>query len=270
MVEESPARIDTDLYVASQTAMGSWDAEALLAEISAPTLVVGSPTSPWLPPDVPQRIASQIADCRLIFEHVDIRSERIAALAAEHLLGGPAQTSQPRPAASGMTAILYADIADSTALTERMGDAAFRDRSRQLEERLRAVVRECGGVAVEGRTLGDGVLATFGSAREAIEAGLAMVGSGVKGQGSGRDDDALLLHVGIHAGDVLREEGNVYGGAVNIAARISDAARAGEVLVSDVVRGLARTSAGVSFEDRGARALKGIDEEIRVWAVRGE
>jgi class 3 adenylate cyclase len=77
------------------------------------------------------------------------------------------------------------------------------------------------------------------------------------------------LHAGIHAGDVIREADNVFGGAVNVAARISALSAAGEVLVSDVVRGLARTSSGVEFEDRGEHALKGVSEPQRVFAVRG-
>jgi len=77
----------------------------------------------------------------------------------------------------------------------------------------------------------------------------------------------LPLHVGIHAGDVIREEGNVYGGAVNIASRVAGEAAAGEMLVSATVRDLARTSAGVSFEDRGERELKGVSEPVRVFAV---
>jgi len=74
--------------------------------------------------------------------------------------------------------------------------------------------------------------------------------------------------VGIHAGDVIREDDNVYGGAVNIAARVAAASAAGETLVSETVRSLARTSAGVRFEDRGEHSLKGIDDPVRVWAVR--
>jgi class 3 adenylate cyclase len=163
-----------------------------------------------------------------------------------------------------MTAILFADIVDSTALTERLGDAAFREKARELGGALRALVRECGGTPVEGPTLGDGVLAVFTSAREAIRAALAC---GEAGTGAG-----LPLHLGLHAGDVSREKDpdgrdNVYGGAVNIAARISGLSAPGEVLVSDVVRTLARTSAGVSFEDRGEQALKGVGEKVRVWAV---
>ena len=80
-----------------------------------------------------------------------------------------------------------------------------------------------------------------------------------------------MCNVGIthlHAGDVIREEGNVFGGAVNIAARICGLSAPGEVLVSDIVRGLARTSAGVVFEDRGEHALKGVADVQRVFAVR--
>jgi hypothetical protein len=81
-----------------------------------------------------------------------------------------------------------------------------------------------------------------------------------------------LAHLGLHAGDVMREQDpdgriNVYGGAVNIASRISGISAPGEVLVSDIVRGLARTSAGVTCEDRGDQSLKGVGEPLRVWAV---
>src|SRR3989449_5957432 len=151
------------------------------------------------------------------------------------------------------------DIADSTALTESLGDAAFRAKARELDGALRTIIREHSGTPIEGKLLGDGVLAVFTSARQAIEAAL------VCGRAGG--DAGLPLHLGLHAGDVIREENNVYGGAVNIASRISGLSATGEVLVSDIVRGLARTSAGVRFEDRGEQALKGVAEPLRVWAV---
>jgi class 3 adenylate cyclase len=165
---------------------------------------------------------------------------------------------------SGTAIILFADIADSTALTERLGDAAFRAKARELGASLRALIRECAGTPVEGKLLGDGVLAVFTSAREAIEGALAC---GAAGNHAG-----LPLHLGLHAGDVIREKDpdgrdNVYGGAVNIASRIAGLSAAGEVLVSETVRSLARTSAGVGFEDRGEQALKGVGEKVRVWAV---
>jgi len=67
---------------------------------------------------------------------------------------------------------------------------------------------------------------------------------------------------------VIREEGNVYGGAVNIASRISGLSAPGEVLVSETVRSLARTSSGVRFEDRGEQRLKGVSDAVAIWAVK--
>jgi hypothetical protein len=93
------------------------------------------------------------------------------------------------------------------------------------------------------------VLAICGAATEAISAALECARAG--------DAAGLPLHLGLHAGDVIRERGDVYGEAVNVAARISGAAAPGEVLVSDVVRVLARTSAGVRFVDRGGHELRG-------------
>ena len=69
-----------------------------------------------------------------------------------------------------MTAILFADIADSTVLTERLGDTAFRAKARDLDTALRTIIREHAGTPIEGKLLGDGVLAVFASARQAIEA----------------------------------------------------------------------------------------------------
>jgi class 3 adenylate cyclase len=165
----------------------------------------------------------------------------------------------PSGSQTGVTLIMFADIVDSTALTERLGDAGFRGKARDLDSALRKVIHECEGTPIEGKLLGDGVLATFASAKQAIEAALAC--------GRAGEEMGLPLHLGLHAGDVIREDNNVFGGAVNIAARISGLSAPGEVLVSATVRDLARTSAGVTFEDRGEQALKGVGEAVRMFRV---
>ena len=229
----------------------------LLPEVSVPTLVVLD-RSGFVTEDLSRVLASSIPSARFVGTsdypqelHSFVHGEPLAAVAASGAL-------------STTAIILFADIADSTALTERLGDAAFRAKARELGVSLRALIRECAGTPVEGPTLGDGVLAAFTSAREAIEA--------ARRWGKAGDDAGLPLHLGLHAGDVTREKDpdgrdNVYGGAVNIASRISGLSAPGEVLVSDTVRSLARTSAGVTFEDRGEQALKGVGEKVRVWAV---
>jgi class 3 adenylate cyclase/pimeloyl-ACP methyl ester carboxylesterase len=159
----------------------------------------------------------------------------------------------------GTAIILFTDIAHSTALTERMGDAAFRAASRVLDDNVRAAIRDASGIPVEGKVLGDGVMGVFTSAAQAIAAARGCVAA------AGATE--LRLHIGVHAGDVTSEGTNVYGGAVNIASRICGLCEPGEILVSQTVRDLARTSAGVRFEDRGEQTLKGIADPVRVFAV---
>jgi len=239
-----------------QIACESWDVSSLLAEIAVPTLIIHNRLNPWIPVSSVQRTAAQIPRSRLAFDD-DWLYRRVPELIREFLLGKAAEQRAAAP--SGTAIILFADIVDSTALTERLGYDAFRDKARGLDEAMRAAIRANGGTAVEGKTLGDGVLAVFTSAKQAIACAQACHDAASAG--------GLSLHAGIHAGDVIREADNVYGGAVNIAARVAAASAAGETLVSGTVRDLARTSAGVSFEDRGEHELKGVGEPQRLFAV---
>jgi class 3 adenylate cyclase len=235
-----------------------YDVTDLLSKVAAPTLVVHNKNSRWFPLDVGRRLAAAIPDARLTLID-DITYAPVPALIKE-FVGVESFVVARETLPSGTAVILFADIVDSTALTERLGDSAFRTKARELDSALRTTIRDHAGTPIEGKLLGDGVLAVFTSARQAIEAALACARSG--------DDAGLPLHLGLHAGDVIREDNNVYGGAVNIASRVSGLAAPGEVLVSDTVRSLARTSASVRFEDRGEQELKGVGEVVRVFAVR--
>jgi class 3 adenylate cyclase len=253
--------VEPETLRAALSSMGNedWDLSALLPRVSGHTLVVHNHNNRFLPVQVGQRLAARIPNAR--FQVVDDMSYEQLPGVITGFLGESDQIAQPSAELpSGMTAILFADIADSTALTERLGDDAFREKARALDEAMRAAIRENGGTPVEGKTLGDGVLAVFTSAKQAIACAQACHEAATAA--------GLSLHAGIHAGDVIREADNVYGGAVNIAARIAAASAAGEVLVSETVRSLARTSAGVIFEDRGEQSLKGVSDPARVWAVR--
>ena len=242
------------------------DIRALLPRLKSPTLVLQRRQLPNRDNvRIAKELASGIPESRLVLMEGSSTSAFLddwetVLEAIDEFLGEGEEVEPKTDLPEGMAVILFADIAGSTALTERMGDAAFRAKARELDTSLRAIIRECGGTPVEGKVLGDGVLAVFTSARQAIDCALRCnAASGPVG---------LQLHVGIHAGDVIREGNNVYGGAVNIAARIAGASAPGEVLVSDTVRGLARTSAGVAFDDRGEHSLKGIEEPQRLFAVR--
>jgi class 3 adenylate cyclase len=254
------ACVEPDALKAAYSAQGneSWDVVELLGQVQTPTLILHNRGNRFLSTQVGQRLAAAIPDARFM-----LIDDMVYNDAPRLIEGFIRDTTYDElgvwPLASGTAIILFADIVDSTALTERLGDAAFRAKARDLDAALRSVIREHSGTPIEGKLLGDGVLAVFTSGRQAIEAALAC--------GQAGNHAGLPLHLGLHAGDVIREDNNVYGGAVNIASRISGVSAPGEVLVSETVRSLARTSAGVRFEDRGEQALKGVGEPVRVWAV---
>jgi class 3 adenylate cyclase len=251
-------------YKAFMAAAEGFDVTELLPQVRAPTLVLHRREVVFPEVSVARELASRIPDARLALlegtSAMPSLGDTDAVLAAidEFLSEGEEARAAELP--EGMAVLLFADIAESTALTEQLGDAAFRGKARELDTSLRSVIRDCGGTPVEGKVLGDGVLAVFTSARQAIDCALRCDAAG--------EPLGLQLHLGIHAGDVIREGNNVYGGAVNIAARIAGASEPGEVLVSDTVRGLARTSAGVVFDDRGEHTLKGVGELVRLYEVR--
>jgi class 3 adenylate cyclase len=241
------------------------DVTPLLPQVSAPTLVLKRPQHE-LDVDMARGLASRIPDARLVLlegeSNAPYLGDTEAVLQAiDDFLGEEEKPAAGPELPEGMAVLLFADIAESTALTEQLGDSAFRAKARELDTSLRSVIRESGGTPVEGKVLGDGVLAVFTSARQAIDCALRCRAAS--------QPLGLQLHLGIHAGDVIREGNNVYGGAVNIAARIAAASQPGEVLVSDTVRSLGRTSANVAFENRGEHALKGVGEPQRLFAVRG-
>ena len=256
--------VSQEVALASNRELEKFDVTDLLPQIQTPTLVVHD-GSIWPPVESSRSLAAQIPDARLVVSD-DILGTVVAVgeflgvdpVTEEEVRG--LSTGQRPSDPEGMTAILFLDIADSTALTTKLGDAAYREKERTLDASLRAAITDAGGTPVEGKVLGDGVMAVFTSARQAIEAAQRCRDLG--------NEAGLPLHLGIHAGDVVREGNNVHGGAIQVAARVVNVAEPGEILVSATVRDLARTSAGVDFEDRGEHQLKGIPEPQRLFAVQ--
>jgi class 3 adenylate cyclase len=243
----------------------------LVTAVNTPTLVMHNRASPMATVDMVTELTALMPNATLaLLDGTWMTTEEEARGAANLILefvtsdDGRWQpeeiTTGTMATATGTAVILFTDIVSSTELTERMGDVAFRDASRALDAGLRAAIRDAGGAAIDGKLLGDGVLATFPSAAQAIDGARRCLTLSTASE--------LGLHIGLHAGDVIREDNNVYGGAVNIASRICGLSAPGEILVSDVVRGMARSSAGVEFEDRGEQEMKGVGEPVRVYAVR--
>jgi adenylate cyclase len=110
----------------------------------------------------------------------------------------------------------------------------------------------------EVKHTGDGIMASFGSAVSAVEAALAIQRDLAGGE--------VRVRVGLNAGEPIQEEGDLFGGSVQLAARVCDRAEPGQVLVSNVVRELC-TGKLFQFADQGEATLKGFPESVRLFTV---
>jgi class 3 adenylate cyclase/pimeloyl-ACP methyl ester carboxylesterase len=264
--------LSQDRFLAFNQAMAGWDASEVVSRVVTPSLVVDYGTSGGqTAPDSARRLATALSEGTYASVGVASEADRIEGvwgvaldfLSSVLVARGhrpPRERSSGAPSSrAGMAVILFTDIVDSTGLTERLGDAVFRDTSRRVARAIRAAISDAGGAPVEGTVLGDGVMGVFSTAAHAIAAARSCVDAASAAE--------LQLHIGLHAGDVIHEDGNVYGGAVNIASRICGLCEPGEILVSATVRDLARTSAGVTFEDRGEHDVRGIADPVHVYAA---
>jgi adenylate cyclase len=149
-------------------------------------------------------------------------------------------------------AVCFLDLTGYTRLTEERGDDAAADHADRLAQLVRGISQRHGGKAV--KWLGDGVMFFFREPGAAVLAAVEMV-EGVMHAG------LPPAHVGLHSGPVIFQSGDYFGRTVNIAARISDYARPGEVLLTQETRDLSR-SPEVTFTEVGKVDLKGIAEPV--------
>jgi len=159
---------------------------------------------------------------------------------------------------------LFADLRGYTAFTEAHGDAAAGRLLETYRLIVRGVVSRYGGAEI--KTEGDSFYVVFPSASAAVSCGVAIVMTAAE-ETIEHPDLPLAVGVGVHAGETADSEQGYVGSAVNVAARLCSAASAGEVLVSDTVRGLTRTGGEVRYVPRGHRRFKGISEPIPVFAA---
>jgi adenylate cyclase len=153
-----------------------------------------------------------------------------------------------------LPAVCFLDLAGYTRLTEERGDEAAADLATRLARLVRRSAQEHGGTPV--KWLGDGVMFYFRAPGAAVLAALEMA-EVVVSQG------LPPAHVGIHAGPVVFQEGDYFGRAVNLAARIAEFARPGEVLVSQEVVDAA-DGGPVTFTEIGPVELKGVPGTLRL------
>ncbi len=148
-------------------------------------------------------------------------------------------------AGSGLVTILFTDLVDSTALSQRLGDDAADELRRAHFDHLRKAVVATDGTEV--KTIGDAMMVSYSSAADAI-AGAVGMQQRVHAHNQSGDGTRISMRIGVSAGDASFEDGDWFGTPVVEAARLCAAADGGQIVVSDIVRVLAgsRTSHAVT------------------------
>jgi adenylate cyclase len=162
----------------------------------------------------------------------------------------PTQTDSP--------ATVFVDMSGYTRRTDESGDEDAAELSARFSEVVRREVTRHGGNVV--KFLGDGVMLHFADPRAGVRCARRLVDLG---------GEAGLppMHAGMDVGTVVFRDGDYFGRTVNRAARIADAARPGEVLVSDAAAEAVRETAGAALRAVGQWSLKGVTEPVPLSSV---
>ncbi len=238
-------------------AMRRLDLGDILCSIEQPTLVMHRSGEVW-PVEAARDLADRIPDARYVeLEGRDHwwwagDSDLLLGETEEFLTGARGREAGERTLAT----VLFTDIVSSTETAARVGDRTWRGILERHDSHVRGQVSRYRGRAI--KSTGDGHLATFDGPARGIECARSIV-EGAEGLG-------IQIRAGLHTGECETIGEDIGGMAVHIGARVSAAAAPGEVLVSGTVKDLV-VGSELRFADRGARELKGVPGEWRLYAL---
>src|SRR5262249_29106023 len=185
-----------------------------------------------------------------------------------HLIPGPAagagmveQRAQRR-----LAAILAGDVAGYSRLMGADEEGTLSRLNAHLREFLEPKIAEHRGRIVK-RT-GDGILIEFGSAVDAARCAVEIQHGMIERNAPVPRDQRIELRIGIHIGDIITEEGDIFGEGVNIAARLEGIAQPGGICISDDAYRQVRGKLEVNFQDAGEQELKNIARPVRVYRLQ--
>ena len=165
-----------------------------------------------------------------------------------------------------LAAVFAGDIVAYSRLMEADEEGTLRQLKACRRELVDPKISEHRGRIV--KTTGDGILVEFGSAVDAarcaaeIQRGMAEKNVGVP------QNSRIEFRIGIHVGDIIIDENDIFGDGVNIAARLEGIAEAGGVCISDDTHRQIRGKVDYEFDFLGAQTLKNISEPMRAWRIR--
>ena len=155
----------------------------------------------------------------------------------------------------GTVTILFSDIEDFTVMTEKLGDLKAQEVLRAHNEVVRAQVAACGGREVKSQ--GDSFMVAFPSARRGVRCAVG-IQRAVAEWSEKHPEEAIRLRIGLHTGEVIREENDLFGRSVILAARIADEAEGDAILVSSLLKELVDSSGEFCFGPPRTVELKGL------------
>ncbi len=161
----------------------------------------------------------------------------------------------------GTVTIVFTDIESSTELNERLGDEAWLARLREHDRIVSRTTEASGGTVV--KTQGDGAMLAFPSARAGLECAIEIQ----RRLADVDADEPIRARIGLHVGEPVREADDFFGRDVALAARIANAARGGEILVSALAKALLDPSRAFRFEGPRELELKGFEGAQRAYAA---
>lgn len=158
-------------------------------------------------------------------------------------------------ASDGTVTILFSDIEDFTVMTEKLGDLRAQELLRAHNEVVRAQIAACGGREVKSQ--GDSFMVAFPGARRAVRCAIG-VQRAIAQWSDKHPDQAIRVRIGLHTGEVIREENDLFGRSVILAARIADEAEGDSILVSSLLKELVDSSGEFCFGPPRTVELKGL------------
>src|SRR5438874_2483038 len=164
-----------------------------------------------------------------------------------------------------LSAILAADVAGYSRLMHTEEEATHARLTALLTEAVNPAIAEHGGRIV--KNTGDGFLAEFPSAVEAVRAAMLFQTRIRELTIGDAEDRRLCFRVGINIGDIIAEPHDIFGDGVNVAARLESIAEPGGICISSSAYEQVRGKVGVEFSDLGERTLKNIARPVRAYAL---
>jgi class 3 adenylate cyclase/DNA-binding SARP family transcriptional activator len=258
-------------FAASLAATNATDVTELLTKLTMPVLVLHRRELAYPHVDMAKRLASQIPNARLVLQegnsiapylgNTDAVVEAIEEFLAEDVRDSVAGRL---PFTIGnVHTILVTDVEGSTSLTQRIGDDRARALLREHERIIRQAIHSHEGREV--KAMGDGFLASFTSVTRALECAIAIQRAFADCNESA--EEPIKVRVGLNAGEPIAEDMDLFGAAVNLAARIVAHASGCQILVSEGVRQLV-SGKKFTLTDRGETLLRGFEDPVRLYELQ--